>query len=220
MADVGCRDIPGRSMGGTESCSETHLPVYEVIGTGIEEGDAKKLAKALKIPVEKVLWRDGMAAFIDPTNYLAVPTVSVADPEIVAALRRGTTNRYPDIPIELKAIDYTALGRLTPLGLEEAFRSTSVALEAAGLTPERATPVVGHTVFKTVSTASQRDVPSSTTTNLDTQVSYRFTLDGVVKVTGFTAAQGDTPARNRRSTRQGRATPLMRPSVSACKPAA
>ena len=31
---------------------------------------------------------------------------------------------------------------------------------------------------------------------------------GVVKVTGFTAAQGDTPARNRRSTRQGRATPL------------
>jgi hypothetical protein len=182
MADVGCRDIPGRSMGGTESCSETHLPVYEVIGTGIEEGDAKKLAKALKIPVEKVLWRDGMAAFIDPTNYLAVPTVSVADPEIVAALRRGTTNRYPDIPIEVKAIDYTALGRLTPLGLEEAFRSTSVALEAAGLTPERATPVVGHTVFKTVSTASQRDVPSSTTTNLDTQVSYRFTLDGYLLV--------------------------------------
>jgi transposase len=42
---------------------------------------------------------------------------------------------------------------------------------------------------------------------------------GVVKVTGFTDAQGDTPARNRRSTRQGRATPLMRPSVSACKPA-
>ena len=37
--------------------------------------------------------------------------------------------------------------------------------------------------------------------------------------TGFTAAQGDTPARNRGSTRQGRATPLMRPSVSACKPA-
>ena len=43
--------------------------------------------------------------------------------------------------------------------------------------------------------------------------------EGVVKVTGFTDAQGDTPARNRRSTRQGRATPLMRPSVSACKPA-
>jgi hypothetical protein len=51
------------------------------------------------------------------------------------------------------------------------------------------------------------------------KVLFSKRFGGVVKVTGFTGAQGDTPARNRRSTRQGRATPLMRPSVSACKPA-
>ena len=42
---------------------------------------------------------------------------------------------------------------------------------------------------------------------------------GVVKVTGFTDALDDTPARKRRPTRQVRATPPMQSSVSACKPA-
>jgi hypothetical protein len=97
-------------------------------------------------------------------------------------LRRATTNRHPDTPIEVKAIDYAALGRLTPLSPEEALKLTSRALESAGLTPEHATPVVGHTVFKTVSTTSERGAPASTTTNLDTQVSYRFTLDGYLLV--------------------------------------
>ena len=44
-------------------------------------------------------------------------------------------------------------------------------------------------------------------------------LDGVVKVTGFTDALDDTPARKRRPTREVRATPPMQSSVSACKPA-
>jgi NAD(P)-dependent dehydrogenase (short-subunit alcohol dehydrogenase family) len=43
--------------------------------------------------------------------------------------------------------------------------------------------------------------------------------EGVVKVTGFTNALDDTPARKRRPTRQVRATPPMQSSVSACKPA-
>jgi D-methionine transport system ATP-binding protein len=42
---------------------------------------------------------------------------------------------------------------------------------------------------------------------------------GVVKVTGFTDALDDTPARKRRPTRQVRAIPPMQSSVSACKPA-
>ena len=42
---------------------------------------------------------------------------------------------------------------------------------------------------------------------------------GVVKVTGFTDALDDTPARKRRPTRQVRATPPTQSSVSACKPA-
>src|SRR5271163_198838 len=108
MADGNYEGTPSRSVGGTKSRSEAHLPVYEVIGRGIEEAPAKRLAEALKIPVEKVFLRNGIAAFSDPANYLAIPTVDV-DPEVSAALRRATTNRHPDIPIEVKAIDYAAL---------------------------------------------------------------------------------------------------------------
>jgi hypothetical protein len=42
--------------------------------------------------------------------------------------------------------------------------------------------------------------------------------DGVVRVTAFADAKRDTPARKRRLTLQGRATPSKRSSISACKP--
>jgi hypothetical protein len=182
MANVNFgEDTLSRFTGGTEPGGETRLPIYEVTGTGVKEEQARRLAIALKIPVEQMFWRDGLAAFIDPDNYLAVPSVPV-EPEIAHAQRQATTNHYPDIPIEVKAIDYAALARLRPPSLEEALKSTSAALEAADLIPEHATPVIGHTVFKTVSTARDRGVPPSTTTNLDTQVSYRFTLNGYLFV--------------------------------------
>jgi hypothetical protein len=120
-----------------------------------------------------------LASFIDPENYLAVPTVVVTDPEIEAR-REATRNYYPEIPIEVKAIDHAkgTRGRMQPPGPKEALKLTSIALESAGLTPEHATPVVGHTIFKLFSTSENRATPVLTKTNLDTHVSYRFTLDG------------------------------------------
>ncbi len=161
---------------------EVCLPVYEVAGTGIDETQARKLAEALKIPAEKMLLRDGIASFVDPASYLAVPTVSVDEPEITAAQRKATKNHHPEIPIEVKAIDYTALGLLSPPDPEEVLRTTAVALESSGLSPEHATPVVGNAVFKTVSTTSDQGAPASTRTEIDTHVSYRFTLDGYLLV--------------------------------------
>jgi hypothetical protein len=161
-----------------EPYSEAYLPAYEVADTGIGEKQARKLADALKIPVDKLVLQDGIASFIDPENYLAVPTVSVTHTETLAALREATRNYYPEIPIEVKAIDHAALGKIHPPGPEDALKLISVALESVGLTPEHATPVVGHTVFKTVSNTGNKGVPASTKTNLDTHVSYRFTLDG------------------------------------------
>jgi hypothetical protein len=43
--------------------------------------------------------------------------------------------------------------------------------------------------------------------------------EGVVRLTALADAKRDTPARKRRSMPQARATPSMRSSVSACKPA-
>lgn len=165
-----------------ESCADTYLRVYEVVKTGIDEMQVRNLAEALKIPVNKVSLQHGMASFVDPASYIAVPTVPVADTEIGAAQRQATKNHHPEIPIEVKAIDYAALGKLSALGREEVLRSISAALESAGLMPEGATPIVGHTVFKTVSTTTNKRVPDSTKTNLDTHVRYRFTLDGYLLI--------------------------------------
>ena len=161
-----------------DPCSETYLPVYEVTHTGIAEEQARKLADALKIPREKLVVKDGLASFIDPENYLAVPTVTVTHSEILAARREATRNYHPEIPIEVNAIDHAALGRMQPPGLEEALKLTAAALESAALTPQHATPVVGHTTLKIVSTTANKGIPNSTKTNLDTHVSYRFTVDG------------------------------------------
>jgi hypothetical protein len=45
----------------------------EVAGTVIEEERARKLAIPSKIPVERLFWRDGTGAFIDPNNTLPYP---------------------------------------------------------------------------------------------------------------------------------------------------
>jgi hypothetical protein len=73
----------------TCTCADGRLSVYEVTGTGIDERRARTLAQALKIPPEKIFVRDGMAAFVDPAQYLAVPTVPVPDADVVRKLRDG-----------------------------------------------------------------------------------------------------------------------------------
>src|ERR1700733_7501297 len=136
------QQILSRATCGNESSPGAYLPVYEVAGTGIEEEQAKRLAKALEVPLDKIFFRDGIIHFVDPVEYLAVPTVPKVDNKTVATLRAATTNHHPEIPIVVRAIDHAALQRLKALDPDEAFKLTSAALDSAGLTPEHATPVV------------------------------------------------------------------------------
>jgi Family of unknown function (DUF6345) len=159
------------------ACDDSQLPVYRVVATGIEEPRARRLAEALRIPVKQLSWRDGEASFLDRERYLAVPTVPIDDPEIVARLTGATTNHHPDSSIEVTGIDYATLERHVPLDAEEALQSAAAALETAGLTPEAARPHVGHTVFTTVAIDDEGEEKIRETL-LDTHVSYRFTVDG------------------------------------------
>jgi hypothetical protein len=163
-----------------DPCARKSLPVYEVTTTGIDEERARRLGDALGIPAEKLVLRDGEASFIDPATYVSLPTVQVTDPGIVAGWREATENHYPEMPIEVKAIDYAALSNLSPPSLENALQTTADALESAGLTPEHGTPVASHTIFKTASASGQ--AAEATSTNLDTHITYRFALDGYLLV--------------------------------------
>ena len=158
--------------------TDNRLPVYRVVTTGIAEPEARQLAEALTIPGSELLWRDGEASFVDRDKYLAVPSVTIEDPEIVARFTKTTTNHYPEIPIAVSGIDYAALDRHVPFADDAALRSAADALDSAGLTPASARPMVGHTVFTTVAIDASGAEQEQRQVLLDTQVSYRFTIDG------------------------------------------
>jgi Family of unknown function (DUF6345) len=158
--------------------AESRLPVYRVVTTGIQELQAQQLAEALRIPAAELLWRDGEASFVDRDKYLAVPSVAIEDPEIVARFTKATTNHHPEIPIAVSGIDYAALDRHVPFADDAALRSAADALDRAGLTPSSGRPMVGHTVFTTVAIDASGAEQEQRQVLLDTQVSYRFTVDG------------------------------------------
>jgi Family of unknown function (DUF6345) len=158
--------------------TDNRLPVYRVVTTGIAEPQARQLAEALTIPGGELLWRDGEASFVDRDKYLAVPGVTIEDPEIVTRFTKTTTNHHPEIPIAVSGIDYAALDRYVPFADGAALRSAADALNSAGLTPASARPMVGHTVFTTVAIDASGAEQEQRQVLLDTQVSYRFTIDG------------------------------------------
>ncbi|MGO9489355.1 MAG: DUF6345 domain-containing protein [Solirubrobacteraceae bacterium] len=158
--------------------TDSRLPVYRIVTTGIAELEARQLAEALTIPGSELLWRDGEASFVDRDKYLAVPSVTIEDPEIVARFTKTTTNHHPEIPIAVSGIDYAALDRHVPFADDAALRSAADALDSAGLTPASARPMVGHTVFTTVAIDASGAEQEQRQVLLDTEVSYRFTIDG------------------------------------------
>ena len=115
---------------------------------------------------------------MDRQNYLAVPSVRIDDPDIIARFTRATTNHHPEIPIAVTGIDYAALDRHAPFSEDMALRSAAAALESAGLTPASARPMVGHTVFTTVAMGADGAEREQRRTLLDTHVRYRFVVDG------------------------------------------
>jgi hypothetical protein len=110
----------------------TRLPVYRVVTTGIQETEAHRLAEALSIPAKGLRWLDGEASFVNRDKYLAVPSVPIEDPDIVARFTKATTNHHPEIPIAVTGIDYAALDRHVPFADSLALRSAAAALESAG----------------------------------------------------------------------------------------
>jgi len=162
-------------MGG---CSDTRLPVYRVAATGIPESQAHQLAEALRIPVKRLRWLAGEASFVDPDRYLAVPSVRIKDPDIVARFTQATTNHHPDIPVAVTGIDYAALERHRPFPQDQALKAAAGALERARLTPGSARPMVGHTEFVTIAVDADGGEQERRLTLLDTHVRYRFVVDG------------------------------------------
>ena len=114
-----------------------------------------------------------MVSFIDPTNYVAVPTTPVTNPTVVSNLVAQTVNQYPAIPISVEAINLTALSNLTVLADNSALNSAYSALGSSGLTPQFGTQAVDHAVL-TVFYTNDSNIVISNSRPLDTAVIYQF----------------------------------------------
>jgi Family of unknown function (DUF6345) len=172
--------------GSTYSASaqaNNQLPVYVVNQFGATPTQARLLADAFNISPAQIALSNGLAFFMSPSNYLAVPSIPVVDPTALSILLHETENENPAIPIQVQQIDFNNLGKLTVLDSATAIQVTSNALAGAGLNPQYGVPVVGHTMF-TAFYSNEDNTLNSNSVPLDTEVDYQFTLPGGYSLEG------------------------------------
>ena len=148
------------------------LPVYEVIQQGANNNQVRKLSEVLKLPTERLRANDGIVDFTDASNYLAIPARPVTDKSMIEKLTASNEKR-PNSPLQLERLDVEALSKIAVLDGTVALNAAASLLEAAGLRPNLAKPVVRHTVFSAVyKDEAGRSVPVNQM--LDTSVIYEF----------------------------------------------
>ena len=151
------------------------LPVYPVIQSGATADQAANLATGLKIPAGSLVQTNGEVAFIDPTNFMALPTSPVTDPAVTKLLLEQTENPYPAIPLRFEQLNFDALGNWRVLDANTALTSASNSLADAGLTPQWGTPLVSHTSLRAWYSNDNSTVISNSQF-LDTHVKYQFAV--------------------------------------------
>lgn len=160
-----------------EAQSGPSLPVYQVLRTGLSESQAFALASRLGIPTNSVQYTNREIFFIDPANFLAVPTLPVTDTTITSNLLAQSPNKVPGIPIKFEQFDFAALNAMTVLSSNTAVSSFANALANEDLSPQSAVPEVRHTLLNAVYT-NDSGLVLSASNYLDTKVYYQFNLGG------------------------------------------
>lgn len=152
----------------------SYLPVYQVTQKGATFEQAMALATYLGISTNAIAYSNGVISFIDSSNWMAVPSITLTNTKdpAVSNLLAGSPNPYPAIPIQVEAIDFATLTNLPVFDTKEALDKTSNALAHAGLYPRGARPLTGHTIFTVFMTNVDQTV-SSAHQYLDTLIAYQ-----------------------------------------------
>lgn len=146
------------------------MPVFTVAQAGLTNAQATALAEGLGIPADQVAFEDGAVLFIDPVGFQAVPTMPVEADELI----RLSENDGGTIAAE--GFDFAGIGRITPISDQVALRQVQQAFEKTDLLPANGRPTIMHSIFEAVEVSGSAIVERA---QLDTQVHYRFMLNGV-----------------------------------------
>ena len=156
------------------------LPVYFIVQSGAQSNQAAMLENFLSLPTNIVSFTNGEISFVDPTNYMFVPTIPITDSNVINLLQAQTVNKAPGIPLRFEQLDFAGVSDLTVMDSNSAVATAQAAVDASGLAPqppESATPVVAHTVLMASYTNDQGAV-LSVSNALDTDVRFVFSLSG------------------------------------------
>jgi hypothetical protein len=153
--------------------TNTYLPVYHVVQSGATAAQAGTLAADLGIPSSQLTVSNGMVMYVDPLNYLNIPTISVTNELVVSNLTAQTINRDPSLPLTLEQIDFASLSNRSVLDPTSAVAIASFALSDSGLTPQYGAPVALNDRLTTYMNNAAGGT-SSNSQALDTEVDYHF----------------------------------------------
>ena len=200
----------------TNPAAASTLPVYRVVQYGASPSQATTLAQSMGIDPTLLVssyLSNGVISFIDPTNFVAVPTVPITDPVVISNLSANTLNPYPPIPILYQQINFGALSNTTVLGTNAALTSASAALANANLIPQLGTPMVTHSTLNAFYTNSSGGVVSNNL-YLDTQVNYQFSVGAGYPLVGPGAQVQVAYGATGNVTRLFYAAPVLTPGPS------
>jgi hypothetical protein len=169
---------PGASQGAAAQGIDPNLsslPVYLVKGRGLDAARAGKLAAALGMDTQSLKAKGpiadayGAIHHLDTARFHRIPMKSIAGAAAPGQDERGFPTTASD-----KAVDIDAVKALPILSKDEALGRAEAAFAKAGI-EVRGTPAMSHSVIEGYSNDGQEIVKA----NIDTQVRYEQTLDGL-----------------------------------------
>ncbi len=155
-------------------CDQLTAPVYGVTATGISRDQAGKLAGALGISDDQLLFGDGSVRFLDPRKFQAIPIKPIVDQGIIDELRRNSQDDEGEMVFE--SFDFDAINRIVPMQGDKAVDVWEHALREAGIAPGDGEQLVRHTTFEAFNVDGKALAEDA---KLDTHVLRQFNLGGI-----------------------------------------
>lgn len=146
------------------------LPVLNVTGVGLSQGQVSSLGLSLGIPASQLHLVNGVATFMDGANFQKVPmTPATAD-------LPSEDSSFFDIFTE--AFDFQAIGQMQAMSGDMAMQKVREAATKANAEPMGALAYARHSMFETAMKDPNRLLLPGMSKAIDTQVNHGFNARG------------------------------------------
>ena len=156
------------------ACDQPTAPVYGVASAGISRVQAARLADALNLPEDQLHLDGGALLFLDPAEFMSIPTDPIQDQALIDELARGSENDKSELSFE--GINFEKLRGIQPVPGDKAMDLFERALRLADIMPDNGELQANHSMFEAEDPKGQ---PLMQPQAIDTHVNFQFHLGGI-----------------------------------------